>query len=206
MARKARISRKTKETDITVELNLDGRGAHDVLTPIPFFSHMLSALAKHALFDLKARAKGDVDVDLHHTVEDAGICLGEAFKKAIGDKTGICRLGMASVPMMDSLSTAVLDISGRPYFKFNSGKDGAAVTKRIFPSAKRADVFDFGLVEEFMLAFANNAGIDLHLTLNYGKDIHHAIESSFKALGRALKDASRKDARIKGVLSTKGKL
>ena len=124
MARKARISRKTKETDITVELNLDGSGAHDVKTPIPFFSHMLSALAKHALFDLKLRAKGDVEVDLHHTVEDAGICLGEAFKKALGDKTGICRLGMASVPMMDSMSTVVLDISGRPYFRFNSGKDG----------------------------------------------------------------------------------
>ncbi|MBI5237679.1 MAG: imidazoleglycerol-phosphate dehydratase HisB [Deltaproteobacteria bacterium] len=206
MARKARISRKTKETDITVELNLDGRGKHDVLTPIPFFSHMLSALAKHALFDLKMSAKGDVDVDLHHTVEDAGICLGEAFKKAIGDKTGIRRLGNASVPMMDSMSTAVLDISGRPYFRFNSGKDGSSVTKRIFPAVKTAAVFDFGLVKEFMIAFSNNAGIDLHLTLNYGEDIHHSIESAFKALGRALKDASQKDARIKGVLSTKGKL
>ncbi|MEK7679570.1 MAG: imidazoleglycerol-phosphate dehydratase HisB [Deltaproteobacteria bacterium] len=206
MARKARISRKTKETDITVELNLDGRGAHDVLTPIPFFSHMLSALAKHALFDLKLRAKGDVDVDFHHTVEDAGICLGEAFKKAIGDKKGICRIGEASVPMMDSMSTAVLDISGRPYFRFNSGKGASTVAKRIFAGVKTESVFDFGLVEEFMFAFANNAGIDLHLTLNYGKDIHHSIESAFKALGRALKEASRKDARIKGVLSTKGKL
>ena len=206
MARKARIARKTRETDITVELNLDGGGASDVKSPIPFLDHMLNSLAKHGLFDLRVRAKGDIEVDFHHTIEDVGLCLGEAFKKAVGDKAGIRRCGSAQVPMMDSLASVVLDFSGRPYFKLNTSADSAALTKRIFPAGMADEGFDFGLVEEFMIAFANSSGADLHVTLHYAKDPHHAIEAVFKALGRALDAATGKDARIKGVMSTKGKL
>lgn len=207
MARKAAIKRKTKETDISLELDLDGGGEADIKTPIPFFTHMLSSFSKHGLFDLRLRAKGDIEVDLHHTVEDVGLCLGEAFKKAIGDKKGIARCGSSSVPMMDSLATAVLDISGRPYFRLNAGSGSPSLKKRI-PSARDMNktAFDFGLMEEFMTAFANTSGVDLHLTLNYGKDVHHSIEAVFKAFGRALSAAAAKDPRIKGVLSTKGKL
>lgn len=206
MARKASLKRKTTETDIAIEINLDGKGASDIKTPIPFFGHMLASFAKHGLFDLKLKAKGDVEVDLHHTVEDVGLCLGEAVKKALGTKAGITRCASSSVPMMDALSTVVLDISGRPYFKFNAAPDAAAITQRIFPVNMTEEGFDFGLVEEFMTAFSNTAGVDLHVTLHYGKDIHHSIESVYKALGRALGSAVAKDKRIKGVLSTKGKL
>ena len=131
MARKSRISRKTKETDITIELDLDGGGRGDVKTPVPFFDHMLTNFARHGLFDLKVRAKGDTEVDLHHTVEDVGIALGEAVKKALKDNSGIRRCGTSSVPMMDSLSTVVLDISNRPYFKFTSGGKPPAIKKRV---------------------------------------------------------------------------
>ena len=206
MARKAAIKRKTTETDIIVELDIDGAGKADVKTPIPFFTHMLSSFAKHGLFDLKLRAKGDIEVDLHHTVEDAGLCLGEAVKKAAGSKAGIVRVASATVPMMDSLATVVLDLSGRPYFKFNATGDAASLTQRISPANMTKEGFDFGLVEEFMTAFSNSAGIDLHVTLHYGRDIHHSIEAVYKALGRALGAAVLKDKRIKGVMSTKGKL
>ncbi|MBI5887402.1 MAG: imidazoleglycerol-phosphate dehydratase HisB [Deltaproteobacteria bacterium] len=206
MARKAAIKRKTTETDIIVELDIDGAGKADVKTPIPFFTHMLSSFAKHGLFDLKLRAKGDIEVDLHHTVEDAGLCLGEAVKKAAGSKAGIVRVGTATVPMMDSLATVVLDLSGRPYFKFNAAGDAASLTQRISPANMTEEGFDFGLVQEFMTAFSSSAGIDLHVTLHYGRDIHHSIEAVYKALGRALGAAVLKDKRIKGVMSTKGKL
>ncbi|MBI5809870.1 MAG: imidazoleglycerol-phosphate dehydratase HisB [Deltaproteobacteria bacterium] len=207
MPRKAKVKRKTRETDISVEMNLDGRGDTDIKTPVPFFTHMLSSLSKHALFDLKIRAKGDIEVDLHHTVEDVGLILGEAFKEAVGDKRGIVRCGSSSVPMMDSLATAVVDISGRPYFKFNSTKDSFAVTG-IFSKGPESmkEAFNMDLLQEFMKAFSNSAGIDLHITVPYGRDIHHAIESIFKALGRALSAAAAKDPRIKGVMSTKGRL
>lgn len=208
MARKARISRKTKETDITVEINLDGSGRGDIKTPVPFFDHMLSNFARHGLFDLKLRATGDVEVDLHHTVEDVGLALGEAVKKALKDNSGIRRCGVSSVPMMDSLSTVVLDISNRPYFKFTPGNNPPAIKKRVLSAGAEGmkDAFGFDLLKEFMKALSNSAGIDLHITLHYGEDVHHAIESVFKALGRALSAAVSKDSRIKGVMSTKGKL
>ncbi|HEY4706783.1 MAG TPA: imidazoleglycerol-phosphate dehydratase HisB [Thermodesulfobacteriota bacterium] len=208
MARKAKIARKTRETEITVELNLDGGGNGDVKTPLPFFDHMLTNFARHGLFDLKVRAKGDVEVDFHHTVEDVGITLGEALKKALGNNAGIKRCGSSDVPMMDSLSTVILDISNRPYFKFSSAVSSFAVDN-VYSSLKKGSVektFDIGLMKEFMKALSNSAGLDLHITLHYGDDIHHAIESVYKALGRALGAAVTIDPRIKGVLSTKGKL
>lgn len=208
MARKAKVARKTKETDITVELNLDGSGKGDIKTPVPFLDHMLTNFARHGLFDLKVRAEGDVEIDFHHTVEDVGITLGEAVKKALKDNTGIKRCGSSNVPMMDSLSTVILDVSNRPYFKFNNGVTKFAVD-RVYAAIKKGQVekaFDMGLMKEFMKAFSNSAGVDLHVTVHYGEDIHHAIESVYKALGRALSMAVAKDPRIKGVLSTKGKL
>ena len=209
MARKAKVARKTRETEIAIEVNLDGSGATDIKTPIPFFDHMLENFARHGLFDLKIRAKGDVHVDLHHTVEDVGITLGEAVKKALAGASGIKRCASSDVPMMDSLSTVVLDVSNRPYFKFTTTKDSFAVSKKVISSMIEGhvtDTFDMGLLQEFMKAFSNSAGVDLHITLHYGTDIHHAIESIFKAFGRALSAAVVKDPRIKGVLSTKGKL
>ncbi|MBI5586764.1 MAG: imidazoleglycerol-phosphate dehydratase HisB [Deltaproteobacteria bacterium] len=208
MARKAKLSRKTKETEITVEINLDGGGKGDIKTPIPFFDHMLTNFSRHGLFDLKIRAAGDIEVDLHHTVEDVGLTLGEAVKKALKDNSGIKRCGTSSVPMMDSLSTVVLDISNRPYFQFNSTEGSFAVTHGIFSAGPEGmkEAFDIGLMKEFMKALSNSAGIDLHITVHYGQDVHHAIESIFKALGRALSAAVAKDPRIKGVMSTKGKL
>jgi len=208
MARKARVARKTKETDITVELNLDGSGRGDIKTPVPFLDHMLTNFARHGLFDLKVRAAGDTEIDFHHTVEDVGITLGEALKKALGSNAGIRRCGSSNVPMMDSLSTVILDISNRPYFKFNNGVAAFAVDK-VYAEIKKGRVdkaFDIGLMKEFMKAFSNAAGLDLHVTIHYGEDIHHAIESVYKALGRALSMAVAIDPRIKGVLSTKGKL
>jgi imidazoleglycerol-phosphate dehydratase len=201
MPRKAKIERKTTETDIQVELNLDGRGSYEVNTSIPFFDHMLSLFAKHGLFDLNLKAKGDIEVDFHHTVEDVGLCLGEAVKEALKDKTGIRRYGSADMPMMDALATVVLDLSDRPYFKYNITKESTAVSR-----GARKSKFDMGLVEEFMKALSNTAGIDLHITLHYGRDLHHSVEAIFKALGRALKEAITLDPRIRGVMSTKGKL
>ncbi len=209
MARKAKVARKTKETDITVELSLDGSGKGDIKTPIPFFDHMLSNFTKHGLFDLKIRAKGDVEVDFHHTIEDVGLALGEAFKKALGNNSGIKRCGSADFPMMDSLSTVVCDISNRPYLKFNTTKDSFAVSKKMVSAmidGKMVDAFDMNLLQEFLKAFSNSLGADLHVTIHYGMDIHHSMESVFKALGRALSAAVAKDKRIKGVMSTKGKL
>jgi len=209
MARKAKIKRKTTETDIAVEIDLDGSGRVEIKTPIPFLSHMLTNFARHGLFDLTIKASGDVDVDFHHTVEDVGLCLGEAVKKALGDKTGIRRCADASVPMMDSLSSVVLDLSGRPYLKVNTTDESRSLTKRVFSSTDKGEVmetFDIDLAVEFLKALSNSAGIDLHVTLYYGRDIHHSLESMFKALGRALASAVEKDPRIKGVMSTKGKL
>ena len=210
MARKAKVTRRTKETEITVEINLDGRGSADVLTPIPFLSHMLENLARHGLLDLKIRAKGDVEVDFHHTVEDVGLTLGEALKKALGDKSGITRCAHSTVPMMDSLSTVILDISARPYLVFRAAREASSVSKKVYSKrtsgGEITDAFDMNLAEEFLKAFSNSAGVDLHVRLHYGRDVHHSIESVFKALGRALGEAVRKDPRIKGVMSTKGRL
>jgi len=209
MDRKAEVIRKTTETDISLNLNLDGEGAAEIKTPIPFFTHMLTNMARHGLLDLCLEVTGDVDVDLHHTVEDTGIVLGEAVKKALGDKAGITRCSDSTVPMMDSLVTVVIDICGRPYFRFNSPDEAMSVTGSVIArkdDGSVAEAFDMGLLQEFLTAFANASGSDIHVTLHYGRDIHHSIESIFKALGRAIKGAVTREERIKGVLSTKGTL
>ena len=196
MPRKAQIIRKTKETDITVSLNLDGQGAYDIQTSIPFLDHMLSLFAKHGLIDLKIKAKGDIEIDYHHTVEDIGICLGDALKKALGNKKGIKRYGNVTVPMDEAIASVTLDISERPYL----------VYKVILPKKSKIKNFDADLVEDFLQAFVSRSGVTLHVAVPYGRNIHHIIEAIFKALGRALSQAVRVDPRIKGVMSTKGKL
>jgi imidazoleglycerol-phosphate dehydratase len=194
--RTSRIERKTKETDIRAELTLDGRGKYSVDTSIPFLDHMLSLMCKHGLFDLTIRAKGDIDIDDHHTVEDTGIVFGKAVKAALGDMKGIARYGQASVPMDESLASVCLDISGRPYL----------VYKVDFPKKSRLKEFDPDLVEDFFHAFAGHAGITLHVGVFYGRNTHHIIEAIFKAFGRALRQAVAIDPRVEGIPSTKGKL
>ncbi|MFQ5329341.1 MAG: imidazoleglycerol-phosphate dehydratase HisB [Thermodesulfobacteriota bacterium] len=196
MARKAKIARKTSETDIVVEINLDGEGKQSISTSIPFLDHMLSLFSKHGLFDLKVKAKGDIEIDDHHTVEDVGICLGDAVKKALGSKKGIRRYGTTSVPMDETLASVTIDMSDRPYLVYNVA----------FPKRARIKSFDQDLVEDFLQAFSTRSGCNLHVNLSYGRNIHHIIEAIFKALGRALNDAVRIDPRITGVMSTKGKL
>jgi imidazoleglycerol-phosphate dehydratase len=204
--RKAKVTRKTTETDIQLEVNLDGCGNYKINTGIPFFDHMLSLFAKHSLFDLNLKAKGDLEVDLHHTVEDVGLCLGKAIKKALKDKAGIRRYGSADVPMMDALATVVLDLSDRPYLKYDMLRYDVVSDSFGVSQNRRKSDFDMGLMEEFMQALSSNAGIDLHITLHYGRDAHHCIESIFKALARALGEAVTLDPRIKDVMSTKGQL
>jgi len=194
--RKASIKRKTKETDISVELNLDGTGKYRVATSIPFLDHMLSLTARHGLMDLLLKAKGDIEIDYHHTVEDIGIVLGQAIKKALGDMKGIRRYGCASVPMDEALADVSLDISGRPYL----------VYKVSMPKKAKIKNFDPDLVEDFLQAFASNAGLTLHVNVPYGRNTHHMIEALFKALGRALKEAVSLEPRAKGVPSTKGRI
>lgn len=194
--RKAAIVRKTKETDIRIELDLDGTGKYAVKTSIPFLDHMLTLLCKHGLFDLKIKAKGDLEIDDHHTVEDTGIVLGRAFKQALGDMKGINRYGQASVPMDEALASVSLDISGRAYL----------VYRVALPKKSKLKDFDPDLIEDFFQAFASTAGITLHAAAPYGRNTHHIIEGMFKALGRALRQAVSKDPRVKGVPSTKGKL
>lgn len=195
-ARQARRERKTKETEVALHLNLDGTGAAKVGTPIPFFSHMLEAWAKHGLMDLTVEATGDVEVDIHHTVEDVGIVLGQALREALGDRKGIVRYGAAFVPMDETLVAAAVDISGRPFLVFN------------VPVARtRVSNFDLDMLQEFFRAFAVNAELTLHVTMHYGHNLHHIAEAVFKAVGRALAEATRLDPRIAGVLpTTKGTL
>jgi len=195
-ARQARVERKTKETEIALHLNIDGTGASKVQTPIPFFSHMLEAWSKHGLVDLAVEAQGDVEVDQHHTVEDVGIVLGQAIRQALGDKRGIVRFGTAFVPMDETLVSASVDVSGRPFLVFQ------------VPVARaRVSNFDLDLLQEFFRAFAFNAELTLHVTMHYGHNLHHITEAVFKAVGRALADATRINPRIAGVLpSTKGAL
>lgn len=190
--RSADISRKTKETDIKIELSLDG-GECEINTGIGFFDHMLTAFAVHGGFGLKADVKGDLRVDCHHTIEDTGIVLGKAFAEAMGDKSGIERYGSFTVPMDESLAFVSLDVSGRPFLVFNAE----------FPE-ERVGEFDSCMCEEFMRAFAYNAGITLHVNMIYGGNTHHQIEAIFKALAHALAVAVRETG--KGVLSTKGSL
>jgi imidazoleglycerol-phosphate dehydratase len=194
-ARVARIERKTRETEVLVQLNLDGGGASKAETTIPFFNHMLESWAKHGLMDLTVAARGDTDVDLHHTVEDVGICLGKAFREAIGDKAGLARHGSAFVPMDEALVHASVDISGRPYLVFNVPLQRARISS-----------FDLDLLKDFFRALAFNAEITLHVNLQYGENLHHISEAVFKSVGRALAQATRLDPRVRGVPSTKGSL
>jgi imidazoleglycerol-phosphate dehydratase len=187
--------RKTKETDITLSLNLDGAGTTSVGTGVGFLDHMLDLLGKHALFDLDIQATGDTHVDAHHTVEDVGICLGRALSGALGDKSGIRRFASASVPMDEALAQVSLDISGRPHLEFRVE----------FPTEKTGE-FDAQLAEEFLRAFAVNGGLTLHVTAPYGKNTHHVAEAVFKAVARALREAVDVDPRVQGIPSTKGTL
>jgi imidazoleglycerol-phosphate dehydratase len=195
MARTATIDRKTAETDIQLTLELDGTGRADVATGVGFFDHMLTLLAKHAAVDLMVRAKGDLQVDQHHTVEDVGICFGQALKQALGDKAGIRRYGHFTLPMEETLATVAIDFSGRY----------ALVFRADFPSSKIGE-FDSELVEDFWQAVAANALANLHILVHYGRNSHHISEAIFKATARALRIAIEFDPRMKGVPSTKGTL
>lgn len=195
MSRSATIDRQTQETQINLCLTLDGCGEACIATPVPFMNHMLTLLSRHGFFDLTVKAEGDVEVDDHHTVEDLGICLGQAFVKALGNKQGIRRYGAATVPMDETLASVHIDFSGRSCLVFNME----------LPKAKVGS-FDVELVEEFFTAFCNHAGANVHVNLVYGSNLHHMIEGVFKAFGRALDEATGLDPRIQGVLSTKGKL
>ena len=178
MAREAKVERKTRETDISLRVNLDGTGASTITTGIGFFDHMLTLFSRHSGIDLYVTAEGDTHVDYHHTVEDVGICLGQATKKALGDKAGIERYGSVAVPMDEALARVAVDLGGRPYLVFNA----------VFPTEKVGE-FDISLVEEFMQALAANAGMNLHVDVPYGKNTHHIAEAVFKGAARALKTA-----------------
>ena len=191
--RRANVERKTKETDIKLNISLDGEGKYTIDTSIPFLDHMLALMSKHGLFDVKIKARGDTDIDYHHTVEDVGIVLGKAVKQSLGNMEGISRYGQASVPMDETLVSVCLDISGRPYF----------VYKVEFPKKAKLKNFDPDLIEDFLQAFASNSSITLHVISPYGRNTHHIIEAIFKALGRALRQAVAIDPRVKGVPSTK---
>ena len=195
LTRIGEIHRKTGETEILVQVELDGTGSYQIDTPIPFFSHMLTLLSVHSLCNLKVIAQGDIDVDDHHTVEDIGICLGEAIKMALQDKNGINRYGEAIIPMDEALARVVIDLSGRPYLVYNVKID-------------REKVGDLATenVQEFFQALANTAGMNLHIDLIRGDNGHHIIEAIFKAFARALKVAVAIEPRVEGVWSSKGKL
>lgn len=195
MSRTAAIERNTKETQIMIELALDGQGQADIETGVPFFDHMLHQIARHGFFDLTVRASGDLEIDAHHTVEDVGITLGEAYRSALGDKIGVRRYGKGTMPMHDALASVILDFSGRPHLVFNVD----------LPKAQIGN-FEVELVEEFFTAFCNHAGANIHVNVAYGDNLHHIIEGVFKAFALALDDATGLDPRIKGVRSTKGKL
>ncbi len=193
--RVASVARETKETKITLTLNLDGSGKTELFTGVGFFDHMLDALSRFALLDLTLACQGDTQVDAHHTVEDVGICLGKALREALGDRTGIRRAGSAYLPMDEALAFCALDISGRPYLAFSAEF-----------AAPMVGAFDTQLAEEFFRAVAVNAGLTLHLKVIEGRNDHHKLEALFKAFGLALRDATAMDPRITGVLSTKGTL
>jgi imidazoleglycerol-phosphate dehydratase len=193
--RKAEVKRKTKETEVFLKLDLDGSGRHVIQSGIPFFDHMLNLLAYHSSIDLSLKARGDIGVDSHHTVEDVGICLGEGIKKALGAAKGIQRYGMAMIPMDETLGSVALDLSMRPclvfHMKLRRGKIGT---------------FDLELVEEFFRALCNHGRITLHINLLYGKNSHHMVEAVFKGFGRALREAVSLDGRTSDIPSTKGML
>lgn len=193
--RKGHCSRRTAETDIVVAIDLDGSGKADIDTSIPFLDHMLNLFARHGLFDLSVRGRGDTAVDDHHLVEDLGICLGKAIGEALGQKTGIERYGSAFVPMDETLARVVVDLSGR-----------SCLAYRVDFGEKRTGAFDAALLREFFKALADNGGMTLHVSVLYGENGHHMAEAVFKAAARALRHAVRMDGRIEGVLSTKGTL
>lgn len=195
MTRSATITRETSETRITLTLGLDGDGTPDIATGVPFFDHMLEAFARHGLFDLSVAAEGDLAVDAHHTVEDVGICLGQAFARALADKAGIRRFGSVFVPMDEALVLAAVDISGRGQLHYD-----------VEVPIEIIGTFDTTLAREFMIALAANAGITVHLMAFAGDNAHHIIEAVFKALARALREAVEIDPRVAGVPSTKGAL
>lgn len=195
MSRTATIERITNETRIKLSLTVDGSGEATICTSVPFLDHMLNLFARHGLFNLEVEACGDIDIDFHHTVEDIGIVLGEAFKQALGDKKGIRRYGQASIPMDETLASVAVDISGRPYLVYHVN----------LPKVKIGE-FDVELAREFFQAFANHCGLNLHINVMYGDNVHHIIEACFKAFARAMDAASQMDPRIKDVMSTKGVL
>ena len=196
MARTAKIQRKTNETAIDLTLNIDGTGQRQIVTPVPFFNHMLEAVAKHGLFDLQVNATGDVEVDPHHLVEDVGICLGQAFRDALGDKSGITRYGEATLPMDETLVAAAVDFGGRAAFVYRAD----------MLKGRRVGTFDVELGREFFGGFVSTALCNLHLEVRYGENAHHMIEALFKAFARATSAAARLDPRVVGVPSTKGTL
>jgi len=199
MTRIAKVSRKTSESAVELELNLDGSGVSEIETTVPFFNHLLTAFSKHSLIDLKVKAKGDTDIDIHHTVEDVAIVLGQALKEALGDKAGISRYGDAVVPLDEALARAVVDISGRPYLVHDGEPAG-------FEYHLIGGHFTGSMVRHVFEAIAHNAGITLHVSLLRGRDAHHIAEAQFKAFARALRAAVEPDPRVQGVPSTKGSL
>ena len=196
MPREASLERKTSETEIRLILKLDGSGVSKISTGIAFFDHMLTLFAKHGLMDLELTAKGDIEVDYHHTVEDTGILLGQAITKALGDKAGIRRYGFSYVPMDEALVRSVVDLSGRPFLAYNAPADVPAI----------GSAFTFQLVEEFLRAISVHGAMNLHVDVLYGRDAHHMAEGIFKSLARALDEATRLDPRVQGIPSTKGVL
>lgn len=191
--RRGEIRRTTKETDIGLAITLDGRGTYRVETGIPFLNHMLELFARHGFFDLEVDGKGDIEVDYHHTVEDVGLTLGEAIRQALGDKKGIRRFGEATVPLDEALVSVVVDLSGRPYLAYN-----------VTLAHEKIGAFDVELIHDFLLAFSNQVGMNLHVNMISGRNPHHIVEATFKALARALSIAVALDPRVEGVLSTKG--
>ncbi|MBE9573710.1 MAG: imidazoleglycerol-phosphate dehydratase HisB [Proteobacteria bacterium] len=195
MPRSAEVERRTKETDIQITLNLDGKGLSSIDTSIPFLDHMFELMAAHGFMDLTVKAKGDTEIDYHHTVEDLGICLGQAISKALGEKKAIKRYGKASIPMDEALAQVVIDISNRPYLSYKVPLETSLTGK-----------FDVGILSEFFRALVNHAGLTMHIELVSGDDAHHSAEAIFKAFARALDDASQREERLEGVPSTKGLL
>jgi len=193
--RKSSVQRKTRETDIKVEINLDGTGSSRISTGIPFMDHMLELLSRHSLIDMKITAKGDTEVDYHHTVEDLGLTIGQALNKALGERKGICRYGYALLPMDECLCQTAVDLGGRPFLVYS------------FPLKRRKIVdFDVHLVEEFIRAFTMESKINTHVCFIYGKEPHHACEAVFKSLARALRTACSLDGRERGIPSSKGRI
>lgn len=193
--RKAKLERKTKETDISIAINLDGKGKYNIATTIPFLDHMLSLLSFHGRIDLDVKAQGDTEVDYHHLMEDLGIALGDALKDALGEKRGIKRYGSSMVPMDESLARVIIDLSGRPYLVY-----------KVRPPRGSLRGLEISLFEDFFRALSNHAMINLHIIVEYGRDLHHIFEAIFKAFGRAIREAVSLDPSIKGLPSTKGKL